>query len=333
MIVQSTGPELDAAVQAMGVPAVNISMLSGGSALPTVVSDNPAIGEMAARYFLDRGLEHMAVFNIANYHYVALRRNRFTEVATAAGVTPQAYQITGRGAREREDERILRWLMRLPKPVGVFVPDDLDAIRLSDVCLVGGIHVPEEVAILGAGDEVFVCSLAYPPLSSVKVPGELVGREAARLLDAMLSGEPGPETPILLAPAGVETRGSTQVLGLEDQDVRDASFFIEQNAHRPIRVRDVVAAVHVSRQVLEKRFRRLRGRTIHDEIRLAHLARAKALLLGTDIPISEVANKSGFRYATYLATVFREELGISPSDFRDEYRKRGGGPEVAEVEG
>ena len=85
--------------------------------------------------------------------------------------------------------------------------------------------------------------------------------------------------------------------------------------------------VPLSRRSLERKFRRLIGHSISDEIRRAHLERAKQLLIQTDLAMPQVAAASGFTTATRLGIVFQRELKQTPTDFRRRVRadgRRGG---------
>jgi LacI family transcriptional regulator len=81
-------------------------------------------------------------------------------------------------------------------------------------------------------------------------------------------------------------------------------------------VKDLLAEVPLSRRVLEDRFRKLLGRTPHDEIARVRFERVRQLLRETRLPLAEIARRSGFRNAEYLATAFRRQLGISPNAYR-----------------
>jgi len=61
---------------------------------------------------------------------------------------------------------------------------------MCDICTIADIKIPEEVAVLGVDDDEYFCNLTNPLLTSVKVPGEQVGYEAMKLLDAFISGAP-----------------------------------------------------------------------------------------------------------------------------------------------
>ena len=57
--------------------------------------------------------------------------------------------------------------------------------------------VPEDVAILSVDDDDLLCDFARPPLSSVALPTERIGYEAAAQLDRMLRGAKLARRPIL----------------------------------------------------------------------------------------------------------------------------------------
>ena len=77
----------------------------------------------------------------------------------------------------------------------------------------------------------------------------------------------------LIPPLGIATRQSTDVLVIEDRNVARAIHYIRQNACNGIQVKDVLRVVPQSRTLLESRFKRLIGRTPHEEILRVRLNR------------------------------------------------------------
>jgi LacI family transcriptional regulator len=125
---------------------------------------------------------------------------------------------------------------------------------------------------------------------------------------------------ILAEALEVVTRRSTDVLALEDREVTQALRYIHENAGRPLRVDEIVKPLAVSRRALEIRFQRAVGRSLHDEIQRMHLERAKRLLRESDLPLANVAEASGFTTPSYLAQVFRQQLGMTPARYRRHVR-------------
>jgi LacI family transcriptional regulator len=119
---------------------------------------------------------------------------------------------------------------------------------------------------------------------------------------------------------GIATRQSTDVLVLEDRNVARAVQYIREHACEGIKVKDVLRAVPQSRTLLESRFKRLLGRTPHEEILRVRLARVKQLLVDTDLPLEEIAERTAFAHVEYLSVAFRREIGLPPSQFRSQNR-------------
>ena len=98
--------------------------------------------------------------------------------------------------------------------------------------------------------------------------------------------------------------------------------FIREHACEDIEVDDVVRTVPISRSVLQRLFRDLLGRSIHDEIIRVRLSRARELLQETDLPLVEIAERAGFRHQEYMGAVFRQRLGITPGTLRTRKKRR-----------
>jgi LacI family transcriptional regulator len=153
-------------------------------------------------------------------------------------------------------------------------------------------------------------------MTSVDVNAEQIGYVAAGLLDRMMSGEKPPGAPTFVAPRGVVTRRSTDVLASEDPVVNRAVAFIRENGGRGLQVPDVIAHTKTSRASLEPRMKRILGRTIHQEIQRVQIERVKELLVGSAVPIKQVARDTGFSCVQYLTRVFRASTGETPARYR-----------------
>jgi hypothetical protein len=69
-----------------------------------------------------------------------------------------------------------------------------------------GRHVPDDVAIIGVGDEAF-SRYTTPTLTTISIPTAKAGRQAAEMLLAQINNEPLPETRVVL-PALLTVRES-----------------------------------------------------------------------------------------------------------------------------
>ena len=75
--------------------------------------------------------------------------------------------------------------------------------------------------------------------------------ELVRMLERMMAGKKAPGEPTLIAPRGVVTRRSTDVLASEDPVVNRAAAYIREHGGRGLQVPDVAAHVNMSRASLE----------------------------------------------------------------------------------
>ncbi len=86
-----------------------------------------------------------------------------------------------------------------------------------------------------------------------------------------------------------------------------------------ILTRDGVAeAMHLSPAHFSRLFKQHTGQTfsqLHTRIRLDH---ASELLVRTDLPLDEVARRSGFQDAGYFGKAFRQNIGQNPGAYRKE---------------
>ena len=117
-----------------------------------------------------------------------------------------------------------------------------------------------------------------------------------------------------------------------DPVVAAAIRTIRERAVKGLEITDLVAASNLSRWQLEGRFRRLVGRSIHDDMLHVRLNEARRLLTTTDLALREVAPRAGFRSVPYMTTLFRRHFGTTPAALRESCRGRrspGRGPDSA----
>jgi LacI family transcriptional regulator len=187
---------------------------------------------------------------------------------------------------------------------------------LLDACRRAGVAVPEEVAVVGVENEESLCAVANPPLSSMRLNAEQAGYEAAAVLDGMMRGRKPPRQRTLLEPLGIVTRQSSDVVAIEDEELAAAVRFIREHACEGITVDDVLGAVAVSRSTLERGLRRVLGRSPNVEIRRVQLNRVQQLLIETDLPLSVIAARAGFRHLPYMCEAFKKQYGRPPGAYR-----------------
>ena len=319
VIFRGENLRLARAVEALGLPTVDLTPSRLLRRTPWVKSDDAIVARFAAQHFLERGFRQFGFCGDARYSWSDRRGEQFAFQIRSAGRECRAYAPRRQPAdSDEETDEIASWLLALPKPVAVFACYDNRGQQVLEACRRAGLAVPEAVAVLGVDNDEVLCALSPPPLSSVILNPRRAGWEAATLLSLLMKGEQVPAEPHLIPPVGIATRQSTDILAVPDAKVSAALRYIREHACEGIRVSDVLRHAPMARRALETRFHKLLGRTPHEEILRVQLNRVKELLVGTELPVWEIAGRTGFE-PDYLSVVFKKQTGMAPSDYRKRY--------------
>ena len=249
-----------------------------------VHADNASAGRLAAEHLMECGLRNFGFFAFGHPWWVEMYCEGFAGTLELFRFTCNVYRPPRSNAdvlptwRENMQRAVTRWIRGLPKPVGIFAPAVDFAATVLSTCRSEGFAVPEEVAVIGSGDDPAICNVFTPPLSCVDLPAERIGYDAASLLQRMMAGESPPKETLWIPATHVVHRQSTDLVAVEDPDVTQAMRFIRENAFQGIAVPHVAAEVGVSRRVLERKFLKFLQRTPREEILRQRTERAKLLL-------------------------------------------------------
>jgi len=309
------------AVMKTGLPVVDVSAARIVPEIPWVETDDAAMARLAAEHLLDRGFRHFGFVGNDRFHWSKWREEEFVRVVKQAENTCSVFRPQPSGRRlpmnlMEEEKQLVTWIQKLPKPTGVMACYDVRGQQLLDVCHRIGVAVPDEMAVVSVDNDEMLCSLSDPPLSSVIPNTHQTGYEAARMLDRLMSGKSSGKHSLKIAPLGIATRQSSDVLAVADHHISQAMHFIREHACEGIKVDDVLKAVPLSRRVLEHRFKRLLGYSPHDEILRMQFQRVVELLSETALPLATIAEHAGFRHAEYLSVAFKKRYNVTPSEYR-----------------
>jgi len=311
------------------VPVVNVWFSSPvAKQLPGVFPDFEKMGRLRAEHLLSRGFRRFATLTSDDSRGQDLEKQAFQEAVTAAGhecISVKVPLSTSETINEwrKTEKTISDWMDTWERPIGVYVGTESGGRVVSQCCRNRGWRVPEDVAIIAGHNEEALCEHLRPTLSSVEVGFDLIGYEAARLLDRLMDGDEPPTEPILIEAQGLMVRESTDFFAVEDPLIASALEFISANSHRQIGPDDVSEAVSTETRTLQRRFRKYLNRPIAAEIRRVRIERAKREIVQSDRLLSDIAIDVGFGEAMRMYEVFRRELGVTPSDYRKQRRVRG----------
>ena len=311
--------------QKLKIPIVDTSYSFAESRIPRVRFDDNAIGAVAAEYFLARGFRKLGFVGRRRILFESERgigfhnaiRQRGIEVLDVPDIDTRSAPVNQLGP---VSARFRNWLNKQAGPAALFAAIDPLAFRIAELCRDLRISVPDKVALLGANDDQLICQLASPHLSSVRLPAESLGYAAANLLARWLNTGRRPKKEVVLQPAGVITRQSTDIYATEDELLQQALRQMRDMATERVTVDEIVRKLNVSRRQIERTFQRELGRSPLSELQRIRIERAKQQLIETDDAMPRIAASAGFRDAKHLALTFRRHTGTTPTEFRKKYR-------------
>lgn len=310
-------PEVDRLAVNGKVPFVNIGY-SMPDAAPSVSADQSAVARLAANHFRNRGFRHFAYYLKSNQPGDRGRLEAFRRELATTGSVPLV--IDGTGASRLSQAQRSKWLVKelkaLSRPVAVLAEIDDYAIEMINAAGEAGLAIPEEVAVLGVGNDELRCPFAPVPLSSVNDNACGIGQQACLLLERLMTGSPPPVDTITVQPLGVVTRRSTDVVAVEHPQVAQALKAIREHYRDPMTAEGIIASVPMSRRRLHDAFIRHIGRSVADEITRLRVEHAKRLLAETSEKQHQVAVQSGFRNDARLVLVFTRVTGMTPGEYR-----------------
>ena len=294
--------------------------------VPAVITDFEAVGRVAAEHFIGRNFKHVGYIGHIPWSNARIMYDSFKKFSEEHGVSCHllrfhSFKETLEKRYRRRESKLNKWLANLPKPVGVLTYKDVLASTITTMCQSIGLAVPEEVAVLGCGNNEQLCETTLVPISSIDTGTITQGREAVNLLHSLIQGKTVPKSPIIISPVGVVERESTDVLAVPDKLVANSLRFIWDNLEVQLSIDDIAREFGVSRSILDHAFKRHLGRSPSAERLRKRLERCSELLRGSELNIAEIARTVGFPSISYLHRSFKAEFGMTLKAYRKTFEK------------
>ena len=303
------------ALRETGLPVVDVSAALEPSPFPQVVTDSRLVTELACDHFAERGLRRIAYVGASGFSWAARRGEFLRQAAKQRGVEVAEFPVQERSP-ESDQTALAKWLIALPKPIGVLACYDVRGQQVLEACHLAGLKVPEEVSVLGVHNDALVCELCDPPLSSIAPNARRAGELAAAHLASLMRRQRRGLVVVQVEPTGVVTRQSTDVVAVTDDRVAAAVRHMRAHACEGINIADVLQAVPMSRTAFERRFREALGCTPRQMLERIKLERVKEWLLDSDATVAEIAERTGFAHPEYLTVAFRRAHGTTLRQWR-----------------
>ena len=294
------------------VPTVDLSIWREDIDLPRVVADNVEIGRLGAQHFIDLGYRNCAWFGLAINPVSRTRLKAYQELLSQSGIDCIRLDTV----RPQDGAYMTERLLALPKPCAIYTKSDYDSAWIANLCFDADLKVPDDIAILGADDNLLICESQSVKLSSVRYDLAKIGYEGAKMLDGIMSGNPCSDRMIQVAPSGITVRQSTDAIAVTDPFIREVLLYLRTNFRKSLGTKDLAEHFKVSRRHLETHFRESMRRSIREHLIGLRLKEAKSLLQFSKEPIETIAALTGFCHAPHFSGTFKKHFNQSPTQFR-----------------
>ncbi len=277
-----------------------------------VISDDEAVGRMAAEHFIRRGYRDLVYAGRSGHQYSDERGVGFVAAAEEAGLSVHCFDMAAASDQEVCDLE----LPRLRPRSGVFAANDILARTLMHFTEHPLQRIPLHFALLGVDDDPMQRALCPLPLSSIELDGRQVGYRAMERILARIHNPELPLETIRVPPLRLHTRHSTDIYALEDELAARTLEVMDEHLQDLPDVAGLIDLLHVPRRTLEQRFRKATGRTLARELAILRIERARDLLRNSSDTVEEIAQSVGLPEARMLWMLFKRHCEETPSAYR-----------------
>ena len=304
-------------------PTVDFSYRRPQLKFARVLEETTETARLVSDHFLSRGFRNFIFYSdVPNWIYDE-RGHAFVTALEHAGRKTNwlrwhespAFR-TDRKAWKRKRDWLAAELKLAPKPVGIFGASDGLALEVLETCETAGISVPEEVAIVGAGNNLLAADAMHTPISSVDVNMEAIGYRGAALLDTLMNRESRPKELIRVPPFRLIVRKSSDLVAINHPGVAKSLRFMWDHCNEPIGVNDLAKVASMSARNFHQAFVENVGRPPGQELQRIRIDRTKKLLADSDQKVEVVAEMCGYENANSFWVSFKRSTGISPKAFQ-----------------
>lgn len=308
-----------------GIVAIALDNIRPFTQIPNLTADYRKMGEMAAARFIAMGFRHFGFFGYRGVCWSDARRQGFVDYLNDNGCGDSFFE----GERIRTDtlwsydeQKLGRWLLSIPKPIGILACDDTQANILLEACRTFQVNVPAEVSVIGVDNDEILCSMTDPQLSSIDVDMEGGGYALAQMVERMVEDRDYPGEDIVLRPLGIVPRLSSSMMATTDREVQKAIYFINHNVDKRIQVTDVLEHVPMSRRSLEQHFQKATGMSVYEYISRVRVELLSQRLLSSNDPVSVLAAQMDEPDAKSITRRFQAIKGCTPTEYRRRHLRK-----------
>lgn len=174
-----------------------------------VVTDDVEVGRLATTHLIEQGRKAVAHILGPPITHAKRRAAGYRAALKKHGIRARAEWIVRGGFMEGDGYRAMKKLLSVkPRVDAVFAANDPAAIGAMKAIWDAGLRVPDDIALVGAGD-IALGDLLRVPLTTISWSRDQEGKEAARLLLDRLGSNPSEKFQSVVIPPQLIVRRSS----------------------------------------------------------------------------------------------------------------------------
>ncbi len=307
----------------LNIPVILQNYKRRSSFYSNLTGDYVGTGKMAAEFFIKKRFTNFAFYGNKDVVWSKERADGFRQEVERIRGNYYYFESEklegsqwGKSHIELDD-----WLAKLPKPIALFACDDEFALRVSEICKMNSIKIPEEISLLGVDNDELICNLSDPPISSIALDVEAGGYNAGRLIHRLILKERNEPFNIVINPTHFELRQSTEKFNISNPYILEVVEFIENNFTNEVSIDSLTHLVPLSRRNLEVKFKNEMGTSIYQFILNCRVDLLANMLIATDRSLYDLALEVGFNDCKNISRIFKKFKNHSPIEYRQKYQK------------
>lgn len=108
-------------------------------------------------------------------------------------------------------------------------------------------------------------------------------------------------------------------------EIRQCCDYICDHLEQKLTLEELAQVMGYSKYYLTQKFSRETGMSIRAFVTAKRVKRARHLLLHTGMPVEAISQRLKFSSRSHFAAAFRDSEGMSPTEFRERFRRRSPG--------
>lgn len=167
-----------------GFPLAFIDRVPGQFPCWSVAADNHNGGYLATQHLIERGCKRIAC-EISEITGVNARYDGYLRAMGDSNL-PVDYSLVRKFPTndDQVEQVVAQWISLPNPPDGIVFNNDFQALRGIRQLVNAGRRIPQDVRVMGF-DNLSICELATPPLSSIQQDYTEIGRQSAQLLQEL----------------------------------------------------------------------------------------------------------------------------------------------------